>query len=205
MRKVITTALGALLLVGSLSAVALAQETDTETDDGTTLVEERVSPFTTALDELVAEGVITQAQADLVSERLEATRGAFRGSRIGHLETVAGVLDMTVDELRSSLSEGSSLADIAGDQTQAVIDALVAEHQTRLDEAVADGRIDVETAAEKSTEIVQRVTDMVNGELPEGGPVMGRGHGHRGHGPGGFGPGFGHDGAADTDAVTSSV
>lgn len=202
MRKVITTALGALLLVGSLSAVALAQETDSDTDTSTEVTEERVSALDSALSELVSEGVITQAQADTVAERLEAARGAFRGSRIGHLETVAEVLGTTVDDLRASLEAGSTLADIAGDQTQDVIDALVAEHQARLDQAVTDGRIDADTAAEKSAEIVERVTARVNGELPAGGSGMGRGHGHRGHG---HGPGLDLDGAEDTDAVTSSA
>jgi ribosomal protein S20 len=198
MRKVIATTLGALLFVGMLSAVATAQESDTDT-----AVPERVSVLDSALDELVQEGVITQAQADTIAERLASAHRAFRGSRVGHLETVAEVLDMTVDDLRASLQGGSSIADVAGDQAQAVIDALVAEHQARLDQAVEDGRIDADTAAEKATEIVERVTAMVNGELPEGGP----GFGHRGHGRRGFGDGFGPglDTEGTDDAATTSA
>ena len=196
MRKVIGVALSALLLVGMLSAVAAAQETDTEAVEPPAQIQE-------FLGELVEEGVINQEQADTLAERFTARfgeRGRMRGPGGHHAETIAEVLDMTVDELRDVLADGGTIADVAGDLTDEVIDALVAEHQARLDQAVEDGRIDADTAAEKSAELEQRITDMVNGELPEGRAGFGPGRrGHRGFG-GGFGPGPSEAPATGTSA-----
>lgn len=56
-----------------------------------------------------------------------------------------------------------------------LIDALVAEARTRLDEAVDAGRLDESEAAEKLADLEQRITDMVNGDLPLRGPGFGPG------------------------------
>lgn len=197
MRKVIGTALAVFLLVGALSAVAFAQEAESDATEDTTTEVERVSVLDQTLSDLVTEGVITQDQADTISERVGTLKMTFRQSRIRHLDTVAGVLGMDAADIQGALAGGSTLADIAGDQTDALIDALVAEHQARLDEAVAEGRIDADEAAEKAADIEQRVTDMVNGELE----LDRRGFGRRGHRHGGFG--FG--GAQTDDATAEST
>jgi hypothetical protein len=45
-----------------------------------------------------------------------------------------------------------------------VIDALVADATARLDEAVADGRLDADRAEEIKADLVERITAKVNGE-----------------------------------------
>jgi hypothetical protein len=76
------------------------------------------------------------------------------------------VLGITVDELRTELQSGKSIADVAGDQTQAVIDALVAEATTRIEQGVTDGRLTREEADEKLAELSDRITEMVNNVRP---------------------------------------
>ncbi len=60
-------------------------------------------------------------------------------------EALTDLLGLTAEEIHTQLHDGATLAEIAaaqGVEVQAVVDALVAELDTRLDEAVADGRID---------------------------------------------------------------
>lgn len=145
------------------------------------------------LDAAVANGRITQEQADQrladaatkIDEFLAGKPGdkvpgegrGLPGRGIGgaKLETVASVLGMDVETLRSRLAAGETIAQIAGGQTQAVIDALVAEANARIDEAVANGWITEERAAEMKATIAEKITTLVN----EGGPLgkaFGRGH-----------------------------
>lgn len=154
----------------------------------------------TRLADAVANGKITQEQADtilsnapgridefLAAPAADLGQGMKRGfGGIAHnvLATVADVLGTDEETLKTQLREGSTIAAIAGDKTQAVIDALVAEANAKIDQAVADGKITQERADEMKANTVERITNFVN----EGGPI-GRG-GHRG-GPGGRMPGFG--------------
>jgi hypothetical protein len=137
-----------------------------------------------ALAPLVEDGTLTQAQVDAVVETLEAARPVFDGDRgrRGHwggpglvagrhsLDTAAEAIGISEDDLRAALEDGQTLAEIAeahGVDAQAVIDALVGEATDRLDEAVADGRLDETEAEERRAEITERITEMVNeGALP---------------------------------------
>lgn len=155
----------------------------------------------------VAEGKLTQAEADKILADLETRvtemvnktglpsrdgRGGKGGRGMhGHLkaasEQVASVLKLTVDELRTQLREGKSLAAIAEAQDVDIADvkaALTAEFKAHLDEEVASGE---HTQAEADAKLVLfegRLDEMVNAVRPEGGRG-GRGHGGRGghHGP----------------------
>ena len=80
------------------------------------------------IDAKVADGKLTQAQADAIKAKLneridaavESNRMSFTGKGHGHgrghwakLDEIAGLLGMTEDELKASLKEGKSLAEIA--------------------------------------------------------------------------------------------
>jgi hypothetical protein len=81
---------------------------------------------------------------------------------------------------------------------QTVIDAIVADMNSHLDQAVADGRLTRAQADERKADAAERATDLVNGELRAGGPM-----GPGGPPPGAFGDGAG-DGAGDNGAATST-
>lgn len=165
MRKALATVIvGAVAAVGiSAGAVFLTPATADAQEDTAT----ETGPLEEILGDLVTEGVINQEQADAIAERLRQA-GPFHGphhKRGGHLETVADILGMEPSELLQALRDGDSVADVAGDQTDDVIDALVDEAAGRLDRAVESGRINQDEADEKLTEIRERITEMVNGEI----------------------------------------
>ena len=161
---------------------------------------------------LVEKGTITQAQADAVIAALEAAKPAkgprghapggkaFRGGP-GRLDAAATAIGITVEELRTALQGGQSLADVAkskGVDAEKVVSALVAELKAHLDEGVASGRHTRAEADQKLARVTERIRAFVNGEAPlKGGPG---GFGHR-HGPRGPRP----DGApAAPSSVTPS-
>ena len=177
----------------------------TPTDDHTARLQEVLQP-------LVADGTLTQAQLDKVVAALESAgpvggpeggpgRGPGRGPNGdqrgpgmgGGLDTVASVLGLTPDEVRTAVEGGQTIAQLAeanGSSAQAVIDALVAEVKAHFDEEVAAGEHTQEDADARIADATTRITEMVN-NTQAGGPG----------GPGGRGPGHGpgHDADDETD------
>ena len=180
---VVTLAVAALVTSG----IALAQTDDTAvasvvTTEGETTPEVRASErVLELLGPLVEDGTITEAQAGAVAEVLAEGFEHRRGGRRGFgLEAAAGLLGISVDDIRTALESGSTLADVAADNGSSaddLIDGLVADAEERLDEAIAEGRFDESEKADRIAEITERVTAMVNGDLPIDG------HRARGHHP----------------------
>lgn len=95
--------------------------------------------------------------------------GHFRHRGEG-LATAAEALGISEDDRRSALAGGKSIAEVAEANDvdeQTVIDALVADATTRIEEAVANGRIDADRAEEIEANLLERITARVNGEDPE--------------------------------------
>jgi polyhydroxyalkanoate synthesis regulator phasin len=183
MRKALAIAVvGAMAAIGITAGAVLLAPTSVEAQEETA-VENAAGPLEEVLGQLVEEGVINQEQADIVGERIRenAQFRPHRQHRLGHLETVAELLDVDLSELGESLRDGRSIADLAGDQTSAVVDALVSEATDHINNAVNSGRLSQEEADEKLATLGQRITDMVNGERPEG-VADRRGPGPRGGG-----------------------
>jgi polyhydroxyalkanoate synthesis regulator phasin len=186
MRKTIAAIATAAIILGGFSValvvqspeVASAQEAETpETVRGT---------VADVLAELVENGVITDEQATQVSAALRERLGAFRGhrgfARGFHLETAAEVIGIDVADLGDALRNGQTVAEVAEANSvsvQAVIDALVAEINSHLDQAVEDGKLTAERADEIRSTAPDRIDSMVNGEL-EYRPGL---RSHRGMGP----------------------
>ena len=131
----------------------------------------------------VEDGQVTeeQARARLVAFRQELGRSCNssdndgeRGERRGDerraaerrkLDPIANLIGIDARTLWGELKEGKSIAEVAqanGVDPQTIIDALVAEVQAEIDEALAAGRISPEEAAEKSAGIAERITYYVN-------------------------------------------
>jgi hypothetical protein len=97
------------------------------------------------------------------------------------LAAAAEYLGVSEAELRRRLALGESLADVAeaeGKSVDGLKEALVADAEERLDEAVDDGMLTEEQAKTMLDRLRSRVDALVEGELP-------RWRGHRG-GPPGF-------------------
>ena len=155
---------------------------DAPTDDTTGTDESADRPdrgawLEEALQPLVADGTITQAQADAVTSALQEARpegrpggrGIGRGmghGRIGHsLEAAATAIGIAPDELRTALRDGQTIAEVAAENDvdiQTVIDAMAAEVKTHLDEEVAAGERTQEEADAKLADAIERITERLN-------------------------------------------
>ena len=176
-KRFAAASLAAGLAGGAVAGIALTHPSisgaQTDTTSPSTTVPDTTAPGTTAPDQikpdrrqwaqdalapLVANGTISQSQADAVIAALEAARpegGPGFGHGFGHgadLEAAATAIGITEDELRTALQSGQSLAEIAqahGVTPQAVIDALVADAKADVAERVTSGDITQAEADQK--------------------------------------------------------
>ena len=160
------------------------------------------------IEQAVADGTLTQEQADRMSERMEqgpqpGFDGPHRGPKRGHgmkggfgglrfknetlrtetHEAVAEALGLSVEELETAKAEGKTMADLAeaqGVDLETVHQAAQSVLLAAIDQAVADGDL----TQEQADQLKERIENHQPGQ-GFGGPGGGRG-GH--HGRGGFGP-----------------
>jgi ribosomal protein S20 len=170
--------------------------------DPDAIAAEFLADLQTRLDEAVAAGHITQEQADRVMaaapERVETAMNTphedwpeiARGARarvVARRVAVKRVMDasgLTPDEIISELQAGKTLAEIAtehGADPDAIEAELLADLQTRLDEAVAAGHITQEQADRVMAAAPERLHTFMTvphpnaGRRREGGPEGGAG------------------------------
>lgn len=209
MNKRLAGAAAALAIAGgaaiSVTAVS-AQDSTTTTENSSTTTQapsttapaprsfDRDAHLKAALDPLVKDSTITQAQEDKVVAALKAVepangpgfgKGRMRGPGPGlgaDAAIVAKSLGITTDELSTELRSGKSIAAIAtekGVDVNSIVRALVDEQNTRLAAAVTAGKMTQAEADAKKADVTQRVADRVNSTPGEKG---GFGHGRRGSG-----------------------
>jgi hypothetical protein len=200
-KKLAAAAVGASLLAGAGAGAALmtpvvATAADSGSSDsgssdsgssgaGSEPGAERPAPgqwVEDALQGLVDDGTITEAQSSAVADALAAARpkggpmGRFRHGHGPGLEVAATAIGIEVDALRSALQDGQTIAEVAAANdvdVQNVIDAIAADMKEHLDEAVDNGRLTQERADEMKANAEERATALVNGERPAGGPGFG--------------------------------
>lgn len=158
---------------------AASQSTDANRPDPSQHFSEAIAP-------LVSDGTITQAQADAVVRAISDAGppqggqggpggpGGRDGQRGGPgTEAAATALGISADDLRTELQSGKSIADVASEKSvdvQTVIDAMIADLKTHLDEEVASGTHTQAEADQRLADATEHITAMVNGEKPAGGP-----------------------------------
>ncbi len=195
----------AAALVGGGAAIAAdrlspTQESDTVVADAAKQLGIDASKLDAALtkalqnrvDAAVAAGRITEAQGDEMKERIAAgevplvgigpgggARGFGHHFHLADLDAAASYLGVTEAALRTSLSDGSTLADVAKEKGKSVDGlkaALVAAAKADIAQAVKDGRLTEVQQTKLLADLSSRIDDLVNGELRL----------HTGHGPRGF-------------------
>ena len=134
------------------------------------------------VDAAVEAGRITEAQATELKERIEAGEvplvgvGPGPGHRGGHhgfvdFAAAADFLGVTEAELRSSLEDGDTLAEVAtanGKTAAGLVDALVAAAKADLDEKVEAGRLTEAQRTSILADLESRMDDVVSGEFSFG-------------------------------------
>jgi len=125
---------------------------------------------------------VSGAQTDTTPPPAEGQQPAppvrGHGGRVCHLgaklHAAARALNMSVEDLRTQLRGGKTIAAVArekGVDVQEVIDAMVADANQHIDQAVKDGRLTAEQAARRKQNLSERITRKVN----EGRPKRGAG------------------------------
>jgi hypothetical protein len=148
-------------------------------------------PLKRALDKLVADKTLTQAQADAViaEVKAQATAGMEerRSEREETVQALADAIGITPDELKAGLKDGTSIAAQAqakGVDRQVLEDLLTTRMTARIDQAVTDGHLTADQAAKAKEHIgqmVDRILDADGSRLRGRGPGMGMGpRGRRG-------------------------
>ena len=153
------------------------------------------------VDRLIEDGVITQEQADELSsirEAIEANRETMQAEK---QQAIADVLGVTLEELEAAKEDGTSLADLAGDNLDALVDHFTEQATERITEGVSEGRLTQEQADERLDGLADRIESRLEngggfgtrgeggrgGHGRHGGDFGTRGEGGRGHGRGGHG------------------
>ena len=151
------------------------------------------------IDEAVADGDLTDEQAERLKERAEEGSALFAGLRPHHrpngkghhiIDAALQLLDMEKDELRQQFSEGNSLAEIAeaqGMNAEEFEVELAGVIQAEIEEKVASGDITEEQADRVLAGLEEHVDRVVNLDPDDGPPHRGGGFGGLRQGPGGFG------------------
>lgn len=121
------------------------------------------------------------------SDRRGNKRSGARGMRglASMGDAVTDTLGVTSEDLRAAMADGKSLADVAEDQGVAVSDltaAITTEIEEKLEEAVTEGKIDEDRAADMSDQLAERVDQMVNATVDDMKERMGARKAHRGEG-----------------------
>jgi hypothetical protein len=158
-------AIGSVLPVGASTPSETTPSTAPSTPDGARGTAGTI--LQSALSKLVADGTLTQAQADAVTAAVRAEAAqhplfrhpVLRAYVIDEaFDVAAKTIGVSADDLRAAVRGGQSIADVAsqhGVERQTVIDALVNAGSARLDAAVAAGHLKQETA------------DMIKSHLPD--------------------------------------
>ena len=159
------------------------------------------------VDAALAAGRITKTQADALKAAIDSGKlpvgpgvGAGLGMGVhgavfgGHiLDAAATYLGLTETQLRTQLQSGKSLADVAkaqGKSVDGLKTAILNAVQTKLDQAVKDGKLTSDQRDQILAEVKATIDDLINGTLPSRPTALGDGFRPFGYrlrvAPGGF-------------------
>lgn len=140
-------------------------------------------PLATALKALVADGTLTQDQADKVVAKVKAEAEAARAERKDRrtdrrqelLDAAATAIGSTPEQMKAGLKDGKSLAaqaEAKGVSRQTLVDALTKAIDGQIDQAVADGKLPADRAAKlkaRTPKVVERIVDADGHRLRQAG------------------------------------
>ena len=146
------------------------------------------------IDEMVADGRLTEDQAAKLKERVDEGgpgfgfgprfgEGRFRGGHGfchravgGIIEASAEVLDMSVDDLKAQLKDGKSLAEVAEAQGMSVDDfkaGFLDKGKAKLDALVGEDKLTQDRADSLYQRLQDNIDNIVNAHPGDGGGCFG--------------------------------
>jgi hypothetical protein len=156
MKKLIASVTLIAALGGGAFALSTVMPAGAQTGTSTSSAGGPRAKAKAALDQLVTDGTITQAQEDAV---ISALQGALGGDGHGHprlhkllgavVQTSADTIGIPVDDLKAQLKAGKSIAEVAGEHqvsVDTVKQALVDAGTTKVNEAVGNGKLSQQRA-----------------------------------------------------------
>jgi polyhydroxyalkanoate synthesis regulator phasin len=176
--KLAAVGLAAAIGVGGLTAAAVNPLASAGAQSAPASAAEapaKEGPLARALAALVADGTLTQAQADAVTAKTKAEAEAGRAERkenrqarrTATLAVVAKALGSTPEAVKAGLADGTSIAAQAragGVDRQVVDDALTKHLTATIDAAVADGKLTEERAAKARAHVDQAVDRILDAD-----------------------------------------
>jgi polyhydroxyalkanoate synthesis regulator phasin len=185
--KLAAVGLAAAIGVGGLTVAAVnplgvagaqdtpAATTTTVSGEGAGSSATREGPLKRALAKLVADGTLTQAQADAVTAATKAEAEAGKSERIERrkdrrtalIAVAAEAIGSTPEDVKAGLADGTSIAAQAkakGVDRQVVDDALTAHINAGIDAAVTDGTLTAERAAKAKEHVGQAVDRILDAD-----------------------------------------
>lgn len=206
------------LLAALRDGQTVAEVAEANDVDPSAVVDAIVAAHMERLDQAVEDGSLTQEEADEIAAAMEERVTAFvdgeldRSPLWGHpglwgfadgpVAAAADVIGIGPVELLEEIRDGRTIAEVAeanGADVSAVVDAVVAALQERLDSAVENGWITEQEADERAAELEEQATAIVNGDLTPL-PFPGPWHGGR---P--FAPPLGTGGTESTSTAETSL
>ena len=130
------------------------------------------------VDAALAAGRITKDEADAMKAAIDSGKlplgvgpgfGLHEELHGDFLDAAATYLGLTQDQLRTQLESGKSLADVAkaqGKSVDGLKQAIIADAQAKLDQAVKDGRLTSDQRDRMLADLKSHIDDLVNGTLP---------------------------------------
>ena len=122
----------------------------------------------------------SQEESEIQKEKKDKDRGPQKREFLGEVLLEVG---LDPDTVKEGFANGQTLGDTAeanGISSETVTDAIVSAMTERLSQAIADGKITPEEAAEKAAGIPDRATEIVN-SIPEKKDKRGHNLGNKGN------------------------
>jgi len=153
--------------------------------DPTSVVNAVVTALTQQIDQAAAQGTIDATRAEQAKQKLpdranrfvnetKSTHGRRRGRAVlkDAVNAAAKEIGVSVADLKQARKDGKSIAQVAKDHDKSVddvVNAVVKQATSDIDQAVKDGKLDSKKADEIKQKLPDRAKQLVNREPHRGG------------------------------------
>ena len=125
------------------------------------LTQDQAQKLSDAAPAKIAKLFSTVHPLQKVRMRLDAIGAKYGVTRASLLQTAATTIGINADTLKSDIKSGQTIAQVAGDKTDAVVTALQQQVDAAIQQAATDGKLTSDQASALTTKANQRITNVV--------------------------------------------